>query len=210
MAHGQTCESLLITEQTHYELVSDGDMDDQLSTLTYNVRPPIDRFEISTQSYLSERTDIFGVVSAAIIIHNNRVLLIQRASDDDYPNLWEVPGGEAHKEETLVQGAVRELREEAGLRASEVISMIGEFEWVEPELENPEHGERIWKIFMFLIAIDDADMQLEINLDPKEHQAYLWATETQIRESLCGTIQLEWMSINQREAILSAFEKVND
>lgn len=61
----------------------------------------------------------------------NRVLLVRRASENDHSNLWEVPGGEAHEDETIVQCAVRELREEAGLEASELVDMVGEFEWIE-------------------------------------------------------------------------------
>ncbi|KAE8344594.1 hypothetical protein BDV24DRAFT_160334 [Aspergillus arachidicola] len=201
---------MFTVEHLHYgQFLLNAKMTDNLSILPYNSQSPIDQFEIRTKSYLLERTEIFGVVGAAIIIHNNQVLLIQRASDDDHPNLWEVPGGEAHGEETIVHCAVRELREEAGLDAPEVIDMIGEFEWVECESARRESEERVWKIFMFLMKVGDDTTKLEIKLDPKEHRAYLWATEAQVRESLCGTTKLEWMSINQRQAILSAFERAN-
>ena len=163
--------------------------------------------QILTGSYISERAHVFGVVGAAIIIHNNRVLLLQRACDDEHPDLWEVPGGEAHKDETIVQCVIRELREEAGLHASEVVDMVGEFEWNEDRFEQAQHEQRIWKIFMFLVNVGDDASELNIQLDPREHQAYLWATESEVREGICGDIKLEWMSTNQQKAILAAMKK---
>lgn len=165
-----------------------------------NLNPRVNSFQILTGSYISERAHVFGVVGAAIIIHNHRVLLLQRACDDDHPNLWEVPGGEAHKNETIVQCAVRELREETGLGASEVVEMVGEFEWNETRVEQ----QRLWKIFMFLVNVGDGNSELDIILDPREHQSYLWATESEVQAGICGNIKLEWMSTNQQKAILAA------
>lgn len=100
-------------------------MTNPLPSRAYRVQPPIKAFEIPAKTYISQRPGLYGIVSAAIIIHNNRVLLIQRASTDEHPNLWEVPGGVAHDDETIVPCAVRELREETGLDASEVSRLVG-------------------------------------------------------------------------------------
>lgn len=182
-------------------------MSDLQLPCSYNIRPHLKVFEITASSYLSQRVEFIGVVGAAIIIHNNRVLLLQRAPDDDGPNLWEVPGGEASKNETLVQCAVRELKEETGLEACVVLDMVGEFEWLEKRPEIDSHGEtRNWKIFMFMMAIKDSNEKLEVILDQQEHQRYLWATETDIREGSCDGTRLEWISSNQIRAILAAFE----
>lgn len=178
----------------------------------YKAQSIANDFEIPVKTYISQRPEIFGIVSAAIIIHNNQVLLVQRAAADDYPNVWEVPGGAAHEDETIIQCAVREMREEVGLDASEITSMIGEFDWVEKNPDSHENArdkERNWKVFMFLVTVDDADLHSKIKLDPEEHQVYMWATEAEIREGLCGNIKLEWISINQRHAILAAFDMVN-
>ncbi|KAK9238091.1 NUDIX hydrolase domain-like protein [Lipomyces kononenkoae] len=182
-------------------------MVDPPSFRPYSVKPSVEPFEIPAKTYVSQRAEIFGIVGAAIIIYNNRVLLVQRASDDDCPNLWEVPGGAANGDETIVQCAVRELREEVGLAASDVTDMIGEFEWTERESGSNEHGwRRTWKIFMFRVTIDNAGRNLEIRLDPQEHQAYVWATEANIQEDTCGNIKLKWISTNQKQAILAAFK----
>lgn len=156
-------------------------------------------WEIPIKTYLAQRPNIFGVVSSAIIIHDNHVLLVQRAADDDEPNLWETPGGTADADETGVQCAVRELREEVGLVASRVGDMIGEYEWI-------EDGTKLWRIFMFLVDVDGITRSTEIKLDPREHQAYLWATETEVRQGICGGIRLNWISESQDKAILTAFD----
>lgn len=126
----------------------------------------VNDLQLLAGSYISERAHVFGVVGAAIIIHNNRVLLLQRACDDEHPNLWEVPGGEAHKDETIVQCAIRELREEAGLHASEVVDMVGEFEWNEDRVEQAQHEQRIWKIFMFLVNVGENSSDSTFDLTP--------------------------------------------
>lgn len=176
----------------------------------YRIQPPIEDYEIPTKSYIAHSDGLFGIVSAAIIIHRDRVLLVQRASADDCPNFWEVPGGGANDKETIVQCAVRELQEEAGLEALEVTSMIGEFEWTEQRLEGQESQQRKWKIFMFLVTVDGSDLDSKIKLDPAEHQAYLWATEAEVQEGVCGDTKLEWISINQKHAILASFGLVNN
>ena len=177
-------------------------MTNPLPSRAYRVQPPIKAFEIPAKTYISQRPGLYGIVSAAIIIHNNRVLLIQRASTDEYPNLWEVPGGVADPDETIVECAVRELREETGLAASEVTGMVGEFDWV----ESKGGGQRNWKVFIFLVAVDSDAM--DIQLDPEEHQTYLWATEAEVQAEVCGDTALEWISRNQRHAILAAFDLV--
>lgn len=176
----------------------------------YRSQPPIGDYEILTKTYIAQNDEIFGIIGTAIIIHNARVLLVQRASTDDYPDLWEVPGGGADDDETIVQCAIRELQEETGLVACEVTSMIGEYELAEKRLEGQKSQQRKWKVFMFLINVDSSDVHLEIKLDPDEHQAYLWATAAEVQEGVCGNTELEGMSNNQKNAILASFDLVNN
>lgn len=172
----------------------------------YRSQPPIGDYEILTKTYIAQNDEICGIIGTAIIIHNARVLLVQRASTDDYPDLWEVPGGSADDDETIVQCTIRELQEETGLVACEVTSMIREYELAE---EGQESQQRKWKVFMFLIKLDP-DEHLEIKLDPDEHQAYLWATAAEVQEGVCGNTELEGMSDNQKNAILASFDLVNN
>ena len=51
-------------------------------------------------------------VVAAILIHNNKVLIAQRANDDPLAGYWEFPGGKIENGETPAESLIREMREE--------------------------------------------------------------------------------------------------
>ncbi|KAJ5353698.1 hypothetical protein N7541_006262 [Penicillium brevicompactum] len=104
-------------------------MTNPFSYRPYRIQSSIEAFEVSVHKYLHQHPEIRDILSAAILIHKNRVLLVQRAADDDFPNRWEVPGGTANKDETIVQCAIRELYEEVGLAASTVLAMVSEVVW---------------------------------------------------------------------------------
>lgn len=52
----------------------------------------------------------------AVVLRGERVLLVRRANPPD-AGLWGYPGGKVEPGETVEQAAVRELREETGVRA---------------------------------------------------------------------------------------------
>ncbi|EGD48166.1 NUDIX hydrolase [Ruminiclostridium papyrosolvens DSM 2782] len=54
-------------------------------------------------------------VTAAIIHDGNKILICQRAADDECAMLWEFPGGKREKCETLEKCIMREIREELEL-----------------------------------------------------------------------------------------------
>lgn len=56
-------------------------------------------------------------VTAAIILHNNRVLAARRASHKHMGGYWEFPGGKIELGETPEQSLARELQEELGITA---------------------------------------------------------------------------------------------
>ncbi|KAK6813706.1 hypothetical protein RU639_010189 [Aspergillus parasiticus] len=176
----------------------------------YQTSSELEPYKIPINTYISQNSDhLVGVLSASVIIHRGRVLLIQRIADDDWPNVWEVPGGVANDDETILDCAVRELWGETGLRASAVMAMLGGFEWIDSNSgpsDLPGRGK--WKVFIFRVVVDGSDQeQLDITIDPKEQKAYLWVTEEEVRNDLCGDVRLEWISLNQKKTILEAFEQ---
>lgn len=57
------------------------------------------------------------VVTVLPVNFESRILITKRAAEKPYGGLWEITGGSVIAGETPLQGAVRELREETGLRA---------------------------------------------------------------------------------------------
>ncbi len=58
------------------------------------------------------------LVTAAIIMHEGKVLLTRRKADVPYPLLWEFPGGKLEAEEDPRDCVVREIREELAIEVS--------------------------------------------------------------------------------------------
>ena len=113
-------------------------------------------------------------VAAGIIMkidENNReqVLLIQRAKDDHWPNVWEFPRGKCDKPvgESLFHCAAREIKEETGL---DVIpkDRIDTYEYL------ADHGKRKTICHVFLCKMKDPDQKVKLS---KEHQRFQWVGE---------------------------------
>ena len=140
------------------------------TTLSIYIDPALDAYRTSASTYISHQPSeqLVGILCAAVILHKGRVLLIQRAAGDDYPNVWEVPGGVAHDNETIIDCAVRELWEETGLRASAVTTVLGEFKYdngLLPPSSSAKRGK--WTRFISRVIVDDESLELEIKLDFK-------------------------------------------
>ena len=56
------------------------------------------------------------LAALAVVIHDDRVLLVKRRNEPD-AGLWGFPGGHVDLGETALQAAARELREETGVTA---------------------------------------------------------------------------------------------
>ena len=60
------------------------------------------------------------LTSDSVVIQSGHVLLIQRG-DAPGKNLWAIPGGHLNVSETFLDGAIRELREETGIKVPEKV-----------------------------------------------------------------------------------------
>lgn len=128
-------------------------------------------------------------------------LILRRIAGDQFPLKWELPGGGADLgvDKTLMDVAVRELREETRLRAKEVVRpvrtgrlghhnerVLGEIEHEEPfnscsilsiikDEESNDCG-----VVTFIVEVGDTSRPILI--DPSEHVECAWATEQDARD----------------------------
>lgn len=169
------------------------------SALSYAVQP---------QKYLSNHPDLdFKYLSAGAIVFDNikskdpRILLIQRSAHDSWPNCYEIPGGSCDNDDaSLLHSAARELWEETGLTAVQVGPVLGEpFRFV------TRSGKHIGYFVFFVEAEKDECGTLEVRLDPKEHQKYVWASESDVRRKKVGDVELEFTTVHMEATVLDAF-----
>jgi 8-oxo-dGTP diphosphatase len=112
-------------------------------------------------------------VAACYLEHDGKVLLLERASGKSEPNKWGAPAGKLEKNEDPLDGAVRELFEETGIRLKHPsqIRAVGSLFVRRPTLDFVFH--------MFKVEIDQfPDVTIS-----DEHVNYKWTT-AQDREEL--------------------------
>ncbi|GKT92735.1 NUDIX domain-containing protein [Colletotrichum tofieldiae] len=68
-------------------------------------------------------------------------------------------------------------------------------------------GRDAWRKYTYLVEVETpADRDVEIVIDPEEHNACVWAREEEVRAGRVGDVVLEWTSETQKLDVLRAFE----
>lgn len=94
------------------------------------------------------------------VFWNGKLLLLQRATDDDGANKWGVPGGHVDAGESHEDAAVRELQEETGLVVDKVV-LAGTYSNDDVMIE-------------YYTSHIESDTEPQLILDTAEHQSYRW------------------------------------
>ncbi|KAF1980197.1 hypothetical protein BU23DRAFT_585972 [Bimuria novae-zelandiae CBS 107.79] len=163
----------------------------------------LEKFKVSEREYLQEHSD-FTAVCTGIVIFNEKgeLLLIKRAaSERAFPNFWEIPGGKVDEpDESLLHAAVRELKEETSLEATRVDRQVTDITFLIP---NPKGKMDRWMKLIFEMEVK----QLDVKLEPTEHDDYLFATEDQIESERAGDVVLRYISPDNKRVLLEAFKR---
>ncbi|KAF6831085.1 nudix domain protein [Colletotrichum musicola] len=134
-----------------------------------------------------------------------RILLLQRAAHDSMPNLWETPGGSADDDDaSLLIACARELWEEAGLEAVEIVRVVSEGEGKEPgSVFTNRTGTVVFCRFAFEVRVRPG----EVKIDPEEHQDFVWATEEEVKAGRVGGKEIPVTNGQMLRLILDGFRR---
>lgn len=114
-----------------------------------------------------------------------RVLVFRRVEWPTFPNPWQFPQGGLEPGETPEQGLRRELREEIGTDAIDLLRSAGQpviYEWP-PEVVATLTGDRSkltsfrgQEQYWFLAALHDGTGGIRFDHQPQEFDAFEWVT----------------------------------
>ena len=139
------------------------------------IKKKVDEAIIGTETEVEYHMDVAsGVVTKRDDNNTQLVLLIQRAADDHWPNVWEFPRGKCDKPvgESILKCAKREIKEETGLDITPD-RLIDRYEYL------ADHGKRKSTCHVFICSMDDPSQEIKLS---KEHQAGKWVSEAGITE----------------------------
>lgn len=139
-----------------------------------------------------------------------RLLLLHRASADAYGDLWDFPGGSVEESDsTMVDAVKREVMEETGLQVAEIVECVGMRTWIDTR---PGRNTK-WAKFSFTVRVvkESDGKNPEIKLAEAEHQAFMWATEENIRASLEERDDApKFIAMEEIEIAAEAFKRFKD
>jgi 8-oxo-dGTP diphosphatase len=106
--------------------------------------------------------NIQKIVAGAVIILDNKILLLERANGEFKEGLIELPSGGVNDNETIIQGLIREVKEETGLDILSVTDYLGYFDYL-------SKSGRKTRQFNFKVITKPG----EIKINPIEHSRFL-------------------------------------
>jgi len=119
----------------------------------------------------AEKDGIEQLAVGAVVVLDNKFLLLERNPQDFLGKLVETPGGKVEEGESLKDALKRELYEETGLSIKKIVKYIDFFDYIAGS------GKRT-RIFNFLTM----PIKNQIKINSKEHTSYLLKKLDQIAD----------------------------
>lgn len=129
------------------------------------------------------------VVGAIVSSEKKEVLIVQRVATDFMGGIYELPSGKVDEGEDLETALVREVAEETGLKVTEIIQHLGNFDYT-------SKSGKTTRQFNFLVKVESLD---KITLNAEEHSAHAWIDPSTlpaypVTDSASGIIMGFWMN----------------
>ena len=130
------------------------------------------------------------MICVSIKSSTNKYLFIQRSSKISYPNAWVCPGGKLDPNESLEQGAYREVFEETGIKLDPSNVPLKPY-FLYEAFSGPKDGSYGHYIIVYYFAETGLhEEQFEVKLQVEEVQDYRWVDEKDLRGYLKETSEL--------------------
>lgn len=137
-----------------------------------------------------------GLIVHTLIFNNeNKILIIKRSKINDVLcGYWDIPGGTLEDGEEPINGAIREVQEETGLKTNN-IGLFYSFSNIDREKN---------KQFITLVFITRYELG-DIKLNPREHDDYKWIYPNEIKKYKAVDYLIDCIEIlnTQRHPLLS-------
>ncbi|KAK4235441.1 hypothetical protein C8A03DRAFT_36708 [Achaetomium macrosporum] len=162
---------------------------------SFDYHPSVAEFAVPKQSYLAARPGAsYGYIATSML----------RAVSDEDPNKWEPPDGACDDEdENILHAAARELWEEAGLHAARIGGLVGD-----PYFFTLSDGKKVCRFNFAAHLRTDSATSLAVELDPEEHQRFVWATESEVKARKADGMDLDFTREEVWHTVLLAFDYI--
>ena len=112
-------------------------------------------------------------------------LILKRASNEKYPNIWQMVTGKVRENEKAYEAVIREISEETTLQVSNL--------WVVPHVNffynSEDDSVNLIPVFVALVS---SDQNVELS---KEHQKFLWAKKSEAKKLFAWSGQVKSLNI---------------
>jgi len=105
-----------------------------------------------------------------VVKENNAILMLKRAKNERFSDLYELPGGKLNENEDIFSGAKRELCEETGLSIKEFTSKPESYDF------GAISDNKKYRGYILNVLCEKKD----IILNPTEHCEYKWVIDHEV------------------------------
>ncbi len=124
------------------------------------------------------------------------LLVLTRSSYSSAPGLGDLPGGKIESDESVEQGAKREVQEETGLILKTISPLT---------VHELQHPSGITKIEYLFYAVVDTQ---EISVNPQEHSSFKWIALEEIEQSQIHPLTLKAILSKQQHFAKLLYDEV--